>query len=72
MSGLARYRSVDDIEQYWHSGEPQDKAGGYGIQGIAGRYIEKIHGSYFAVVGLPLFETAQLLGRLNKAGQGVL
>ena len=64
--------SDDDIEQYWHSGEPQDKAGGYGIQGIAGRYIEKIHGSYFAVVGLPLFETAQLLGRLTKAGQGAL
>ena len=64
--------SDEDIEQYWHSGEPQDKAGGYGIQGIAGRYIEKIHGSYFAVVGLPLFETAQLLGRLTKAGQGAL
>jgi len=61
-----------EIEQYWHSGEPQDKAGGYGIQGIAGRYIEKIQGSYTAVVGLPLFETAQLLGRLTKAGQGAL
>lgn len=64
--------SDDEIEGYWLSGEPQDKAGGYGIQGIAGRFIEKIHGSYFAVVGLPLFETAQLLGRLTKAGQGVL
>ncbi len=64
--------SDDEIEQYWLSGEPQDKAGGYGIQGIAGRFIEKIHGSYFAVVGLPLYETAQLLGRLTKAGQGAL
>ena len=52
---------------YWQTGEPQDKAGGYGIQGIAGRFVEKIHGSYFAVVGLPLFETAQLLGSLSKA-----
>lgn len=61
-----------EIEQYWLSGEPYDKAGGYGIQGIAGRFIEKIHGSYFAVVGLPLYETAQLIGRLTKTGQGVL
>ena len=64
--------SDDEIAQYWLSGEPQDKAGGYGIQGIAGRFIEKINGSYFAVVGLPLYETAQLLGRLTKAGQGAL
>lgn len=57
---------------YWQTGEPHDKAGGYGIQGIAGRFIEKINGSYFAVVGLPLFETSQLLERVNKAGQGVI
>lgn len=64
--------SDHEIAQYWLSGEPQDKAGGYGIQGIAGRFIEKINGSYFAVVGLPLYETSQLLGRLTKAGQGAL
>lgn len=52
---------------YWHSGEPADKAGGYGIQGLGGRFIEKIHGSYFAVVGLPLFETAALLAELPEA-----
>ncbi len=57
---------------YWQTGEPHDKAGGYGIQGIAGRFVEKINGSYFAVVGLPLFETSQLLERVNKAGQGVI
>lgn len=49
---------------YWHSGEPADKAGGYGIQGQASRFIPKIAGSYFAVVGLPLYETDQLLQQL--------
>jgi septum formation protein len=49
---------------YWQSGEPADKAGGYGIQGLASRFIPKITGSYFAVVGLPLYETDQLLQQL--------
>lgn len=49
---------------YWQSGEPCDKAGGYGIQGLASRFIPKISGSYFAVVGLPLYETDQLLQQL--------
>jgi septum formation protein len=57
--------SERQIEAYWHSGEPADKAGGYGIQGLGGRFIEKIHGSYFAVVGLPLYETAALLELLS-------
>lgn len=56
---------------YWQSGEPADKAGGYGIQGLASRYIPKISGSYFAVVGLPLYETDQLLQQLIAA-QGAL
>ncbi|MCH8501237.1 MAG: Maf family nucleotide pyrophosphatase [Aliidiomarina sp.] len=49
------------IEGYWLTGEPQDKAGGYGIQGQAGKFVRKIDGSYSAVVGLPLYETDQLL-----------
>ncbi|OCH78118.1 septum formation protein Maf [Vibrio genomosp. F10] len=53
--------SENEIEQYWHTGEPQDKAGSYGIQGLGGRFVTRIEGSYFAVVGLPLYETDQLL-----------
>ncbi|WP_043526867.1 Maf family protein [Litchfieldella xinjiangensis] len=52
-----------EIEAYWATGEPQDKAGGYAIQGLASVFVERIEGSYSAVVGLPLFETAQLLQR---------
>ncbi|MGR5176795.1 Maf family protein [Vibrio parahaemolyticus] len=53
--------SEQEIEQYWLSGEPQDKAGSYGIQGLGGRFVTRIEGSYYAVVGLPLYETDQLL-----------
>jgi septum formation protein len=53
--------SDDEIERYWQSGEPCDKAGSYGIQGLGGKFVTRIEGSYFAVVGLPLFETDQLL-----------
>ena len=55
------------MQDYWHSGEPADKAGGYGIQGLAGQFVQRIDGSYFAVVGLPLYETAQLLLTLKDA-----
>ncbi len=48
-------------ERYWATGEPADKAGSYGIQGCAGALVTRIEGSYSAVVGLPLAETAQLL-----------
>lgn len=53
--------SQQEIEQYWQSGEPCDKAGSYGIQGLGGRFVTRIEGSYYAVVGLPLYETDQLL-----------
>lgn len=56
-----KHLSENEIEQYWHTGEPCDKAGSYGIQGIGGRFVTRIEGSYHAVVGLPLFETDQLL-----------
>lgn len=53
--------SEEEMLWYWQTGEPQDKAGGYGIQGLAGQYVRKIEGSYSAVVGLPLYETSELI-----------
>ena len=58
------------IESYCDSGEPMDKAGAYGVQGIAAQKISHIEGSYSGVMGLPLHETAEILqaaGVLNKA-----
>jgi septum formation protein len=53
--------SLLEIEQYWQTGEPADKAGAYAIQGAAAVFIEHLSGSYSGVMGLPLYETAQLL-----------
>jgi septum formation protein len=50
-----------EAEAYWDSGEPVGKAGGYAIQGLGARFIAHIDGSYSGVMGLPLYETAQLL-----------
>ncbi len=58
--------SPDEALAYWHSGEPIDKAGAYAIQGRGGVFVEAIRGSYSGVMGLPVFETAQLL-----AGAGI-
>lgn len=55
-----RVLTSDDIAAYIASGEPMDKAGAYGIQGLGGNFVRKINGSYYAVVGLPLVETAEL------------
>lgn len=57
--------SLVEISRYWETGEPKDKAGSYGIQGIAGQFVTNITGSYSAVVGLPLYETAQLLSKFE-------
>lgn len=53
--------SRDEIVAYWQTGEPCDKAGSYAIQGLGSIFIEAINGSFSGVMGLPLFETAQLL-----------
>ena len=57
------FRAISDAEarRYWLSGEPKDKAGAYGIQGLGAVFVEHIEGSYSSVVGLPLFETSALL-----------
>jgi septum formation protein len=52
---------LDWIRQYCRSDEPMDKAGAYAVQGATGQYIRRIEGSYSGVMGLPLFETAELL-----------
>lgn len=53
--------SAAQREAYWASGEPQGKAGGYAIQGLGAAFIRRIDGSYSGVMGLPLFETCELL-----------
>ena len=57
--------SAAQIDAYVVSGEPMGKAGAYGIQGLAGAYVEQMSGSYSGIMGLPLFETAQLLRQLG-------
>ncbi|WMN18679.1 MULTISPECIES: nucleoside triphosphate pyrophosphatase [Pseudomonas] len=64
VRSLVRLRSISEQEarRYWASGEPRDKAGGYAIQGLAAVFVAGLNGSYSAVVGLPVCETAELLG----------
>jgi septum formation protein len=56
-----RALAPEECERYWASGEPRDKAGGYAIQGLGAVFVSQLHGSYSGVMGLPLFETAELL-----------
>ena len=57
--------SPEEAAAYWASGEPADKAGGYGIQGLGAVFVESLEGSYSGVMGLPLFETAALLKEIG-------
>jgi septum formation protein len=63
------FRTLDDpeIRAYWDTGEPSDKAGGYAIQGMAAVFIADLRGSFSGVMGLPLFETAELLRNAGVA-----
>lgn len=69
VSSEVSFRPISEaeIEAYWASGEPCDKAGSYGIQGLAAVFVNQLQGSYSAVVGLPLCETAELLGEFGIA-----
>ena len=62
-SSRVRFAELSDllIQDYVDTGEPMDKAGAYGVQGKAATFIAEINGSYSGIMGLPLFETAQLL-----------
>lgn len=58
-----RFRDIGraEMEAYWETGEPRDKAGGYAIQGYGAVFVAALSGSYSGVMGLPLLETAELL-----------
>ncbi|MFW5443395.1 MAG: Maf family protein [Methylococcaceae bacterium] len=60
-----RFRTINpkEIQAYWQTGEPVGKAGAYAIQGFASVFVASISGSFSGVVGLPLFETAELLSK---------
>ena len=61
--------SLAEARRYYASGEPEGKAGSYAIQGYGAVFVEQLHGSYSGVMGLPLFETAQLLTEFGVSGQ---
>ena len=67
VRSLVRFRPIsrEEAGAYWASGEPRDKAGGYGIQGLGAVFVAGLNGSYSAVVGLPVCETAELLGHFG-------
>lgn len=56
----------EQAKKYWVTGELQDKAGAYAIQGMASIFIKNINGSYSGIMGMPLYETYSLLSRLRK------
>lgn len=58
-----KFRKLVDAEMlaYWNTGEPRGKAGAYAVQGLGGMFVKRVEGSYTGVVGLPVFETAELL-----------
>ena len=67
VSSRVQWRALaeGEAQAYWETGEPQDKAGGYAIQGLAAIFVARLEGSYSAVVGLPLAETAELLAEFG-------
>jgi septum formation protein len=64
--------SDEEIEKYVQTPEPLDKAGAYAIQGIASRFIPRIEGCYFNVVGLPMARVWEMLGQIGCAKSGTL
>lgn len=64
--------SEGEIDAYWESGEPADKAGAYALQGLGSMFVRSIQGSYSAVVGLPIFETVALLAGFGIDAEKIL
>ena len=66
-SSSVTFRAISEAEisRYWQTGEPRGKAGGYAIQGLGAIFVQDLQGSYSAVMGLPLYETAQLLAEFD-------
>lgn len=66
-TSTVEFRPINEAEalRYWLTGEPADKAGAYGIQGLGGVFVRQLKGSYSSVVGLPLLETTELLTKFN-------
>lgn len=67
VSSYVRFSAISQaqMQAYWNTGEPCDKAGGYAIQGLGAIFVREVRGSYSAVVGLPLCDTAELLAAAN-------
>lgn len=61
-----------EITSYWQTGEPVDKAGAYGIQGLGAMFVKDIKGSYSGIMGLPVFETISLLAKIQISAEKVL
>ena len=65
------FRRLDaaEIADYWETGEPIDKAGGYALQGRAAAFVSRIEGSYSGIVGLPLYHVAEVLKKVEIKGK---
>ncbi|PIE46938.1 MAG: septum formation protein Maf [Gammaproteobacteria bacterium] len=62
--------TMQEMNAYWETAEPRDKAGGYAIQGLAAAWVERIEGSYTNVVGLPLAQTKALINQAYNYNKG--
>ena len=68
------FRELTDaeIDNYWQTGEPADKAGAYGVQGLGAMFIQDINGSYSGIMGLPIMETVALLSATGLTAERIL
>jgi len=64
--------TTEMMSSYWDSGEPADKAGGYGIQGLGAAWVSRINGSYTNVVGLPLAQTLALIKDMTEGSEDIV